>query len=147
MKLKGYKIYAIFSLIIVVLLSFVFFFERKQTKEITINNKTIMVEIADTFSKRSRGLMFRDSLPENEGMLFIFDKEDYYEFWMLNTKIPLDIIWINENKEIVHIERNLQPCNEDCPKYSPNEKAMYVLEFNANYTSENGIKLGDKIYF
>ena len=91
--------------------------------------------------------MNRDSLGENEGMLFIFDKEDYYSFWMLNTRIPLDIIWINANKEIIHIERNLQPCTDSCPKYSPNEKALYVLEVNANYTSKNGINIGDKVAF
>ena len=147
MKFGRYKIYAILSLIFVVFLSLFFFFERKTTKEITINNRTITAEVADTFAKRSKGLMFRESLGENEGMLFVFDNEDYHSFWMLNTRIPLDIIWISKDKEIVHIERDVKPCDETCPNYVPTEKALYVLEVNANYTLRNNIEIVDKVLF
>ena len=147
MKITQYKIYAVLSLVLIILLSFVFFFERKTTREIVINNKTITAEVADTFPKRARGLMFREYLGESEGMLFIFDNEDFHTFWMLNTKIPLDIIWINKEKKIVHIERDVKPCEESCPKYVPSEKALYVLEMNANYTVENKISLSDKVLF
>jgi uncharacterized membrane protein (UPF0127 family) len=143
MKLVHYKIYLI---LLLVLLSIFFLFSGKEvTKNVLIGNKTIIVEVADTPAKRTEGLMFRDFLGENEGMLFVFDNEDYYSFWMLNTKIPLDIIWINKNKEIIDIERNLQPCPSNCPLYSPDEKALYVLEVNANYTFENDIKVGDEV--
>jgi len=145
MKLRRYKIYAILSLFLVLILSFIFYFERKITREISINNKTITVEVANTFSKRTKGLMFRESLPENEGMLFVFDKEDNYSFWMLNVKIPLDMIWIDENKKITHIENNVQPCENECPKLIG--RGVYVLEVNANYTAKNGVKVDDEVSF
>ncbi len=146
MKPVRYKIYVILLLVLISIL-FLFFSEGKIIEDIAINNNTIITEIADTPAKRAEGLMHRDYLGENEGMLFVFNKEDYYSFWMLNTKIPLDIIWISKDKEIVDIERNLQPCSSNCPLYSPDEKALYVLEVNANYTSRNGINTGDKVIF
>jgi len=143
MKPVRYKIYVVLLLL---LMSILFLLpEGKITKNIVINNNTIIAEVANTPAKRAEGLMFRDYLGENEGMLFVFDNEDYHSFWMLNTKIPLDIIWINEDKRIVDIERNLQPCSSNCPLYSPDEKALYVLEVNANYTFENDIKVGDEV--
>jgi len=115
--------------------------ETKYTR-INVGNTEVKVDIADTPLKQAKGLMFRKSLPENEGMLFIFDKEDYYGFWMMNTSIPLDIIWINRDMEIVHIERNVQPCGILCPVYKPNEKAKYVLEVNTGFTDRYSVDVG-----
>ena len=91
--------------------------------------------------------MFRKNLPENEGMLFVFEREDYHGFWMMNMSFPIDIIWMDSGKKIVHIEKNLQPCRITCTSYKPNEKAMYVLEVNANFTDKHGIELGSVVKF
>jgi len=114
---------------------------------VKIDDVAIKAEIADTDEKRLRGLMFRESLPESEGMLFVFDKEDYYGFWMMNMSFPIDIIWISANHTVVHIEKNVQPCKVSCPFYTPNEKALYVLEVSGNFTEKHGIKLGSVTQF
>jgi len=115
--------------------------EAKYAK-VVISDTEVRSEIADTPLKQMKGLMFRKSLPENEGMLFIFDEEDYYGFWMMNTSIPLDIIWINKDMEIVHIEKNVQPCGILCPIYKSKEKAIYILEVNAGFVKKHGIEVG-----
>jgi len=111
------------------------------------NNSTIKldIEIADNEAERMRGLMDRQNLPDNAGMLFIFQNDEPRSFWMKNTFISLDIIYINSNKEIVSIQKYTQPKST----YSiPSEKpAMYVLEVNAGFTDKYGIKPGDKIGF
>ena len=79
-------------------------------------------------------------------ILFIFPKEDNYNFWMKNTLIPLDIIWISKNEEIVFIEKNVLPCKEDpCQIYTSPKKVLYVLEINSGQTEEIRINIGDKI--
>lgn len=91
----------------------------------------IHAELAATTQERSRGLMFRESLPKNRGMLFTFSDVQPWTFWMKNTKIPLDIIWMDGKKKIVHIERNVPICtrtDDSCPQYRPNDDAMFVLE-------------------
>ena len=84
----------------------------------------IKVEIADTPEKRAEGLMFRDHLNENSGMFFVFDEESSHSFWMKNTLIPLDIIWINADKKVVYIKHKAQPCNEECESFYPLEKHL-----------------------
>ncbi len=117
---------------------------KPETKyaRINVGNTEVKAEIADTPLKQAKGLMFRKSLPQNDGMLFVFDKEDYYGFWMMNTSIPLDIIWINKDMEIVHIEKSVQPCGILCPVYKPKEKARYVLEVNAGFVDKNKVEVG-----
>tara|TARA_Y100000310_G_scaffold193365_1_gene193335 strand:- start:2029 stop:2448 length:420 start_codon:yes stop_codon:yes gene_type:complete len=105
----------------------------------------IEVEIADDFSERTQGLMFRTSLNKNSGMLFVFEEEEKHAFWMKNTLIPLDMVFISEDLEIVDI-KNAVPCEEDnCESYAPKEKAKYVLEVNGDFTTKNNINIGDKI--
>jgi len=102
--------------------------------ELKINGKTYKLEVADTKEKRTKGLMFRENLPEDEGMLFIFPTETKSSFWMYNTKIPLDIIWLSKDWEVVYVEKNVPPCEStnpnNCPIYSPGQKAKYVIEIN-----------------
>jgi uncharacterized membrane protein (UPF0127 family) len=87
--------------------------------------------------------MFREKLNENEGMLFVFDDEKYETFWMKNTLIPLDIIFIDKNFKIISIE-NAVPCKrEPCTLYKSAKPAEYVLEVNENFTIRNKIKSGD----
>lgn len=105
------------------------------------------VELAESAIQQARGLMLRKSLGENKGMLFIFGNEGIHSFWMKNTFIPLDMIWINQNKEVVFIKENAQPCSENfsCPSINPNKNAKYVLEINGGMAEKIGLKIGDKI--
>ena len=105
----------------------------------------VNVEIADSAEERSYGLMFKEFLDENSGMLFVFDDENYRNFWMKNTLISLDIIFISEDLEIVDIKYAV-PCLEDpCVSYKSSKPAKYVLEVNGDFTIENDVGLGDKI--
>lgn len=108
--------------------------------------KRIDLEVASTAASRARGLMFRDHLPRGRGMIFVFPTEEIQGFWMKNTLIPLDILWIDSAGAIVHIERDVPPCRADpCPTYSSPHPARYVLELAAgeaaHYTLEPGQRL------
>jgi len=109
---------------------------------VTINGKIIEVEIADEPDERSRGLMFRDSLSTDIGMLFLFDREGFYSFWMMNVNFNLDIIWINSDGIVVHLERDLPSCYMNCPSYAPREAASYVLELNSGVANELDLLVG-----
>lgn len=105
----------------------------------------VNAEIADSPEERAAGLMFRKFLDEDSGMLFIFDDEKTRSFWMKNTLIPLDIIFISRDFEIVDIKYAV-PCKEDpCVIYISKNPAKYVLEVNSNFTIKNGIAMGDAI--
>lgn len=121
----------------------------KNPDQILIDNEheyiTVNVQIADDNNERARGLMFVESLDENAGMLFVFEREGYLAFWMKNTLIPLDIIFIDEKLKIVDI-KNAVPCIQDpCALYKPKSPAKYVLEVNGNFTIKNGIRPGNKV--
>jgi hypothetical protein len=89
--------------------------------------------------------MDRRHIDYNKGMLFVFDKEGNYPFWMKNTLVPLDIIWINSNCNIVYVKRNAQPCTLDyCPPIYPEKNARYVLEINGGLSNMYNINVGDK---
>ena len=137
-----------FSILIIITLSIVILIliNNKESR-VCIKKICFNIEIAKTQEEREKGLMYRSHLEENKGMLFIFQDEEIYPFWMKNTLIPLDIIWINKDLEIVEIKNNFQPCEEDsCPSYKPKQKAFYVLEINAGLAEKYGFKEGDKIY-
>ena len=113
---------------------------------VCINENCFQVASAKTQSERERGLMNVGSLDKDKGTLFIFDKDGIYPFWMKNTLINLDIIWIDSNKKIVFIKENAEPCkNFICPSIVPLVKASYVLEINAGLCQEIGLKLGDEL--
>jgi len=104
------------------------------------------VELARTPEERARGLMFREHLDPDKGMLFIFDWEAVHPFWMKNTLIPLDIIWINRNGEVVFISKDTQPCEQEpCPTINPYRKAKYVLEVCGGTADNIGLAVGDKL--
>lgn len=122
--------------------------QNQQISQVCFEKNCFEVEVAATPREQTRGLMFRERLEENKGMLFIFDEEGNYGFWMKNMLIPLDIIWLNKNKEIVFIEQNVQPCKPDvCPIITPNKAAQYVLEINAGLVDKIGIKTGNTLLF
>jgi len=112
--------------------------------EVKVGNTTVDAEMADTLPKQIKGLMFRSSLPQNEGMLFDFGEEGYHGIWMMNMSFPIDIIWINNGK-VVDIKKDAQPCLLFCESYSPKEPARYILEVNANFTERHSIKIGTKV--
>src|SRR3989344_2335385 len=102
------------SLLLIFILIFLSGCDHSKPSLVSLNEKTFEVEIADTSLERAQGLMFRAELKEYQGMLFIFPISEKHSFWMKNTFIPLDIIWIDENFEIVYIYENAQPCKESC---------------------------------
>lgn len=106
----------------------------------------VEVELAVQPEEWAQGLMFRESLGENKGMLFIFPGEQQRSFWMKNTLIPLDMIFINDELEVVEIKENIQPCKEElCPSYISQSSAKYVLEVNAGYAATHDIERGEKV--
>jgi uncharacterized membrane protein (UPF0127 family) len=107
--------------------------------------KEINIEIADEDWERSQGLMYRTKMNENQGMLFIFDVEETQSFWMRNTNISLDIMYVNSNKEIVSIQKYATPfSDESLPSEGP---AQYVVEVIAGFSDTYDLKAGDKVSF
>ena len=98
---------------------------------VCFKNKCFQVELAETKMQREKGLMNRQVLGDNNGMLFIFEKDDIYPFWMKNTLIPLDIIWIDSNGVVVFIEENVEPCVDNCSIFKSDREAKYVLEIRS----------------
>src|SRR3989344_1181533 len=111
-----------------------------------VNEKIkVNVEIADSPEERTAGLMFRESLGENFGMLFIFDDEKTRSFWMKNTLIPLDMVFISRDFKIVDI-KYAEPCIQDqCTSYVSSKLAKYVLEVNGNFTIRRDIAVGNEV--
>ena len=106
------------------------------------------VELAISEEERVKGLQNRDGMPEMHGMLFIFSQERKYNFWMKDTKFPLDMIWLDSNRNVVFLQENVPPClSNPCPTYPPSAAAMYVLELNAGLVRKLGIHLGDRAEF
>lgn len=132
---------------IILVLFIIFLFVRPTNKKIVLpNNQIIKIEVADSALKRAKGLMYRKHLDENTGMLFIFDDQVKHIFWMKNTLIPLDMIWMNENFKIVDITGDVQPCTTtSCQTYMPASPAKYVLEVNGGYSKKQSIKIGDTL--
>ena len=120
--------------------------QRGENEE--ISEKCFNVEIADTPETRARGLMNREHLNQDSGMLFLFDTEAEYHFWMKNTLIPLDIIWLDKNKKVVFIEHSAEPCQTDpCETFGPSEKTKYVFEINSGLAKKIGLKERDYLEF
>ena len=109
------------------------------------DSNCFQIELATTSEQMSQGLMYRERLDMDKGMLFIFQNEGIYPFWMKNTLIPLDIVWINEDLTVVYIEKNAQPCGPlSCPYITPDHDARYVLEINGGLAEQIGLDVGDK---
>jgi uncharacterized membrane protein (UPF0127 family) len=106
------------------------------------------LELALTQEEIAQGLMFRPSLPENRGMLFLFPVERVPSFWMKNTLIPLDLLFLAGDGTIVEIVERAQPCAaEPCPQYIPGRAVWAVLEVNAGFTERHGLAVGDRFEF
>ncbi len=111
----------------------------------------IQVEVASTKQEREIGLMNRKKLPNKTGMLFVFDKSELVHFWMKNTLIPLDMIFIDENYKIEYIVQNVQPCFKTnsnlCERISSVSKIRYVVELPAGSTQKYNIQIKDTVQF
>jgi uncharacterized membrane protein (UPF0127 family) len=116
---------------------------------VIVNGAVLVADIAATDEQMTRGLSVKDSLDENEAMLFVFDEEAEHIFHMKNMKFPIDIIWIDADKTVVHIEHNLPPCSFGlfCPTYKPNNNSLYVLETIGGFAERHDIVRGTMVEF
>jgi uncharacterized membrane protein (UPF0127 family) len=115
------------------------------------NGVRVNAERMRTDIELMRGLMFRESLPASRGMLFIHPEENNFRYWMYQTKIPLDLIWMDRDRRIVEMSFDTPPCKsssaKECPSYGGKFKSMYVLEVNGGIARKNGLKTGDTLDF
>jgi len=120
--------------------------QKSVSVEFPNSGVSLNVEVADTPYMLGRGLMFRQKMFIDSGMLFVFPQPQELKFWMKNTLMPLDMIFISENFTIVNIAENAQPCvSESCKIYSSIAPAKYTIETNAGFVRTNGIKVGDSV--
>ena len=107
------------------------------------------VELATDDAQRARGLMFRDAMAADRGMLFIHDVQEPQAYWMKNTKIPLDILYFDNDRKLVSQQRDVPPCSlgDACPPYPSNAPARYVLELNAGQAAQLKLKDGASLVF
>lgn len=128
--------------LIILSLSLIFFISKNNSEMVCIENNCFNVEVVDTPESRQIGLMYREQMDEDNGMFFIFENEGNYPFWMKNTLIPLDIIWIDSSGKIVDI-KEADPCEADpCTIFYHVGSAKYVLEINKGLSTELGIEIG-----
>ena len=127
--------------------------ELRQDEEVVIKTEdgdyNVTVEIADTAAERIAGLMGRESLPDDHGMLFVFDDERVRAFWMKDTILYLDLIFISADKKVVDIKEDFEPCydGDNCPDYRSRREAKYVIEVMGGTVAEKGIRVGDEVEF
>lgn len=116
---------------------------------VIVNGLVLVADVSATNEQRTKGLSVKDALAEDEAMLFVFDNEGEHTFWMKNMKFPIDIVWIDSDKTVVHIEHNLQPCSSEilCPIYKPNDDSLYVLETVGGFTQKHDIVKGTRVEF
>jgi uncharacterized membrane protein (UPF0127 family) len=111
---------------------------------VVFKGERFSVELAQTPDEQALGLMFRESLEDDHGMLFLFPSQARRSFWMKNCRIPLDIFYFDEQLKLVSVAENAQPCKtRNCPSYPSSGPAKYVLELNAGKAAELGAKPGD----
>jgi len=121
---------------------------QAQRQKVCFKKHCFSAELATTPEEHSQGLMFRKQLGADEGMLFIFPREEIHPFWMKNTYIPLDIIWLDKDKKVVFIKEGAQSCQEEnCPVIYPDRKAAYVLEVISGTVGNIGLSVGDSLSF
>ena len=117
---------------------------------IKIDDVVLEVQIADTEPRRIRGLMFQEQLPYDQGMIFVFPEPGAYSLWMLNMQFPLDMMWFDDNGDIVHIERDVPPCKTAleiaaCQSIVPDGPATYILEASAGFVELHNITRDSKL--
>ena len=112
------------------------------------SGKVLQAEVMVSDADRAMGLMFRPSLPPDRGMVFIFETADFHASWMKYCKFPIDIVWLDEGRRVVHVAEAVPPCKtEPCPVYNPMRRASYVVELNAGQARREKAVLGATIRF
>jgi uncharacterized membrane protein (UPF0127 family) len=119
------------------------------TPWVELKGKRYVVEVADDEAERERGLMFRDSMPADRGMLFVHERDEPQAYWMKNTKIPLDILYFDSSRKFVSVQKRVPPCSagDQCPPYPSEGNVRFVLELNAGQADALGVAKGDEISF
>lgn len=121
--------------------------EAKEIRRVCVREKCFVSELALSEEEKTIGLMFREYLNKDKGMLFVYPEEMNLSFWMKNVLIPLDIIGINKKKEIVAIYKNIKPCEKNkCPSIEFENPAKYILEINGGMSERFGFRVGDKVF-
>lgn len=125
------------------------FFPNYQKTTISIDGFNVSMAIASTDEQRIRGLSGLEKMNENEGMVFLFDEPSKQGFWMNKMNFPIDIIWLDTNSKVVHIEKKLEPCKIflACPVYNPQVDSLYVIELRSGFTDDHSIENGMMINF
>lgn len=112
------------------------------------SGKVLQAELMVQDEDRQMGLMFRPSLPLDRGLLFVFEEIDFHGIWMKNCRFPIDIVWLDEERRVVHVAEAVPPCKADpCPVYQPMKKAAYVVEINAGQARREKATLGSRLEF
>lgn len=148
-KHKTFKTTSIVFFVLALVYLWVWYFAKSliSSDQVCHQNHCFIVELAQTQEERNQWLMYREFMEKNRGMLFIFQENKNYPFWMKNTVIPLDMIRIDSGLNIVDIQ-TAQPCiTERCPSYIPKDDSLYVLEINAWLSQEYDISIWDLLKF
>ena len=139
------KIFGIMVLLVVAATA-VYYVQSKALVRVCGADVCVNAEIVSTKAGLERGLQGRVGLNKDQGMLFVFAKDDRYRFWMKDMKFTLDILWLDSKGGIVAVGEDLPPCTADpCPVYAPPQDARYVLEVNAGFSRAHGLKPGTRL--
>lgn len=140
-------------LLAILLMSFgLFFSAQKETETILVtfpSGRQLEGEVANTPEKLLFGLAFRDALPPNGAMLYIFESSGRHSLWTKAFRFPVDMIWLDESRHVIHLAADVPPCNQDpCPRYGPPPSdARYVLQTRAGFVREEGVTVGADLKF
>ena len=113
-------------------------------KNAVIGETAIKIDIADSYDERVKGLSGKSFLPDNTGLFFIFDNPGYHGIWMKDMRIPIDIVWLDDSLQVVHLEQEISP-NTYPEVFKPNKKAIYILEVPSGFIYKNSIKIADQM--
>jgi uncharacterized membrane protein (UPF0127 family) len=112
------------------------------------SGKVLQTELMVEPGDRAMGLMFRPSLPHDRSLLFVFDSLDFHGIWMKNCRFPIDIVWLDEKRKVVHVAENVPQCKQDpCPSYAPLRRAAYVVEMNAGQARKEKVAVDSTLEF
>ncbi len=142
--LRGLKMIGLVSLVFIMLVLLFALSNTHRVPASSVQANPLTLIYATTTEEQQLGLGQRDSLPADEGMLFVFDHSDTYGFWMKDMRFPIDIIWLDENSVVTHIAANVQPSSYPAT-YHPETPSRFVLEVNAGYAAAHDIRVGSKV--
>lgn len=112
---------------------------------VCFDDSCVEVELATTYGEMIVGLMNRVNLSEHGGLLLVFDNENIHKVWMKNMLISLDVIWFDDKGMVIHIDKNIIPCDRYCEPFGPESCSKFVLEVNGGYADRHNINIGDNV--